>query len=182
MPTIVRPFEPADAPPVAALFAAYMAEALGGESVMTPERLAAGCGRYFELTLACDGPAVVGFAAWRESYDLHHAISGGEVMDFFVSPSHRGRGVAVQLVAGVAAAVKASGGAFLYSLVLPGDPARLKLARRWGVGFTGEHTYLAQEVFERIADWGGRAPAKAAIRELLALRPRSGRADEGERR
>lgn len=182
MPTIVRPFEPADAQEVAALFAAYMAEALGGESVMTPDRLTAGCGRYFELAVAADSSSLVGFAAWRESYDLHHAIPGGEVMDFFVAPSHRGRGVAVQLAAGVAAAVKARGGAFLYSLVLPGDPARLKLALRWGVGFVGEHTYLAQEVFDRMADWGGCAPARAAIRDLLALRPRSRRGDEGARR
>jgi len=169
LPTIVRQFEPGDAEDVAALFAAYMAEALGGVSVMTPERLVAGCGRQFELTLAADG-RIVGFAAWRETYDLHHAAAGGEVIDFFVAPAHRGRGVAVQLVAGVAAAVRARDGAFLYSLVLPDDPARLKLARRWGVGFPGEHVYLAQEVFARMADWGGRAPVRPAIRALLELR------------
>jgi len=60
MPTMVRPFQPDDAPEVAALFAAYMAEALGGASVMTPELLAAECGRRFELTLATDGPVVGG--------------------------------------------------------------------------------------------------------------------------
>ena len=174
MPTMVRPFQPDDAAEVAALFAGYMAEALGGASVMTPERLVAGCGRHFELMLAADGP-VVGFAAWRETYDLHHAAAGGEVMDFFVAPSHRGRGVAVQLVAAVAAVVRARGGAFLYSMVIPDDPARLKLARRWGVGFAGEHTYLAQQVFERMAVWGGRTPARAVLRDLLALRPRSGK-------
>ena len=182
MPTIVRPFEPDDAGKVAALFAAYMAEALGGASVMTPERLVAGCGRHFELTVAAEGDAIVAFAAWRETYDLHHGVSGGEVIDFFVAPSHRGLGVAVQLVAGVAAAVKGRGGAFLYSLVLPDDPARLKLARRWGVGFAGEHTYLAHEVFERMAEWGGRAPARPALRDLLSLRPNPARTREGTHR
>lgn len=181
MTTIVRAFEPDDARDVAALFAAYMAEALGGASLMTPERFAAGCGRYFELTVAADGP-LIGFAAWRETYDLHHAVPGGEVMDFFVARSHRGRGVAAQLVAGVAAAVKSRGGAFLYSLVLPDDPARLKLARRWGVGFAGEHTYLGQDVFERMAGWGGRGPARAVLRELIALRPNVARGDTGTER
>ena len=178
MPTIVRPFEPDDAAEVAALFAAYMAEVLGGASVMTADRLVAGCGRHFELTIAADGAHVIAFAAWRETYDLHHGLPGGEVIDFFVAPSHRGRGVAVPLVAAVAAAVRARGGAFLYSLVIPNAPARLKLARRWGVGFAGEHTYLAQEVFERMADWGGRAPARPALRDLISLRPKSARAGE----
>ena len=182
MPTIVRSFEPDDAREVAALFAAYMAEALGGSSVMTPELLAAGCGRHFELTVAADGRDLVGFAVWRESYDLHHAVPGGEITDFFVERAHRGRGVAVQLVAAVTAQVKARGGAFLFSLVLPDDPARLKLARRWGVSFAGEHTYLAPEVFEQMADWAGRAPARPALRGLLSLRPRSARAVKKARR
>ena len=172
MPTIIRPFEPGDAPRVSALFASYMAEVYGGANAMTPERLVQGVGRFFELTLAAEGDARVGFAAWRETYDLHHAVSGGEVADFYVAPSHRGRGLAVQLVAAVASAVKGRGGAFLYSLVLPDDPARLKLARRWGVGFSGEHTYLAQEAFERMAAWGGEGPARPAIRQLLAIRPK----------
>src|SRR5215472_1046170 len=171
MPTIVRPFEPDDAAQVSSLFAAYMAEALGGQSVMTPARLIEGCGRRFELTVAAADGRIVGFAAWRETYDLHHAVGGGEIADAFVAPSHRGRGVAVQLVAGVAAAIKAREGAFLYSLVLPDDPARLRLARRWGVGFAGEHTYLAQDVFERMADWGGQGPVRPAIRALLTARP-----------
>jgi len=178
MPTMVRPFQPDNAAEVAALFAGYMAEALGGASVMTPELLAAECGRRFELTLATDGP-VVGFAAWRDTYDLHHAVSGGEVIDFFVAPSPRGRALAAQPVAAVAAVVRARGGAFLYSMVIPDDPARLKLARRWGVGFPGEHVYLAQQVFERMADWGGRAPARAALRELLSLRPKTAHLDVG---
>ena len=173
MLTIVRPFEPQDAASVSALFGAYMQELFGAQNVMTPERLTAGCGRHFELMVAAEGAQPVGFAAWREAYDLHHAISGGEVVDFFVAASLRGRGVAVQLVAAVARAVRSRGGAFLYSLVLPDDPARLKLARRWGVGFAGEHTYLAQGVFERMADWGGAGDLRGAIRDLLALQPRA---------
>jgi GNAT superfamily N-acetyltransferase len=173
MLTIVRPFEPQDAAAVSTLFDAYMQELFGGRNVMTPERLVAGCGRHFELMVATQDAEPLGFAAWRETYDLHHAVSGGEVIDFFVAASQRGRGVAVQLVAAVARAVRSRGGAFLYSLVLPDDPARLKLARRWGVGFAGEHTYLAQGVFERMADWGGAGDLRRAIRGLLAMQPRT---------
>jgi GNAT superfamily N-acetyltransferase len=149
MPVLVRPFEPRDADQVSALFADYMRELFGARSVMTPERLVAGQGVNFEFALAADGDDIVGFAAWRWTYDLHNDVGGGEVADFFVAATHRGRGVAAQLVAGV-------------------DPARVKLARRWGVGFAGEHTYLAQAVFERMATWGGEGSARAAIRDLLA--------------
>jgi GNAT superfamily N-acetyltransferase len=172
MPSLVRPFQAQDAPAVSALFGAYMAELYGGANLMTPERLLAGCGRRFELTAADDGGEIVGFAAWRETYDLHHDVLGGEIADFFVAPSHRGRGVAVQLVAGVAGEIKRRGGVFLCTLVLQDDPARVKLARRWGVGFAGEHTYLAEAVFHRMADWGGAGEARRQMRQLLKLRPR----------
>jgi GNAT superfamily N-acetyltransferase len=172
MPSLVRPFQAQDAPAVSALFGAYMAGLYGGANLMTPERLISGCGRHFELTAADDGGEIVGFAAWRETYDLHHDVLGGEIADFFVQPSHRGRGVAVQLVAGVAGEIKRRGGVFLCTLVLQDDPARVKLARRWGVGFAGEHTYLAEAVFHRMADWGGAGEARRQMRQLLAMRPR----------
>jgi GNAT superfamily N-acetyltransferase len=170
MPTLVRPFEPRDADQVSARFADYMRELFGARNLMTPERLIAGHGINFELALAADGDDIVGFAAWRWTYDLHNDVGGGEVADSFVAASHRGHGVAAQLVAGVAAAVQRRGGVFLSSLVLQDDPARVKLARRWGVGFAGEHTYLAQPIFERMAAWGGEGSARAAIRDLLAHR------------
>lgn len=172
MPSTIRPFQAQDAPFVSALFAAYMAELYGGANAMTPERLVAGHGRHFELTVAEDGDGIVGFAAWRETYDLHNDVLGGEIADFFVAASHRGRGVAVQLVAGVAGEIKRRGGRFLCSLVLQDDPARVKLARGWGVGFAGEHTYLAEAVFHRMADWGGGGDPRGAMRQLLTMRPR----------
>ncbi|HTX48790.1 MAG TPA: GNAT family N-acetyltransferase [Caulobacteraceae bacterium] len=172
MPSLIRPFQAHDASFVSALFAAYMAELFGAANAMTAERLVAGCGRHFELMVAEDGATLVGFAAWREIYDLHNDVLGGEIADFFVAPSHRGRGVAVQLVAGVAGEIKRRGGVFLCSLVLQDDPARVKLARRWGVGFAGEHTYLAEAVFHRMADWGGGGDPRMAMRQLLAMRPK----------
>ena len=90
MPTLVRRFEPRDADQVSALFADYMRELFDARSVMTPERLVAGQGVNFELVLATDGDDIVGFAAWRWTYDLHNDVGGGEVADFFVAASHRG--------------------------------------------------------------------------------------------
>ncbi|MFN2393770.1 MAG: N-acetyltransferase, partial [Pyrinomonadaceae bacterium] len=34
----------------------------------------------------------VGFVAWITSYDLHWCVKGGDIIDFFVCPPHRGHG------------------------------------------------------------------------------------------
>ena len=138
----VRPFATADAEAVADLFASYMAEAYGQPNAMTAEVLRSAEGRLFHLLLALDAYGIpVGFAAWRETYDLHHAVSGGEIPDLFVAPAHRGRVAAIRLVAAAGKAVLASGGKFIRAEVLSGAPSRL--ARRLTIGFASETVYLS---------------------------------------
>src|SRR6266702_2176259 len=100
----IRAFQPPDAGAVAALFSAYMHEVYGVSSAMTAELLLRdGQGLRFSLVVAVEShDEPVGFAAWRETYDLHHAVSGGEIPDLFVAPAHRGRALSIRLVAAVA--------------------------------------------------------------------------------
>ena len=170
MTYVVRPYRPAAAEGLSALFADYMAETYGGPNRLTPQVLAREHGRSFELTVAVDGGEVpIAFGAWVMSYDLHNAVSGGHIHDFYVARSARGRGLAVRLTAEIARALKARGGVFLSSVVLPDDTARTRLAGRWGVSFTGAQTYLAPPVFEAMADLGGAASARALVRRLQPL-------------
>jgi GNAT superfamily N-acetyltransferase len=56
---------------------------------------------------------VIGFIAWVNSYDLHWCLKGGDVIDFFVHPSHRGLGAAILLITNLAAYIREHGGAYL---------------------------------------------------------------------
>jgi len=55
----------------------------------------------------------IAFGAWRKTYDPYWSYFGGEVMALYVEPAWRGRGVALSLVAKIAAEVRAHGGRFL---------------------------------------------------------------------
>jgi GNAT superfamily N-acetyltransferase len=150
----IRAFRPPDAGAVAALFSAYMHEVFGMASVMTSEVLLRdGQGSRFSLVVAVgsdDEP--VGFAAWRDAYDLHHAVSGGEIPDLFVAPAHRGRALSVRLVAAVARTIEVRGGLYLKGEVLLDDPWRLRLLRRVTVGFPGESVYVSGRAFRRLVE------------------------------
>src|SRR5262249_14982710 len=115
MRCLIRPFVPADINGAVALFAAYMHELFNEPSALTADViLRDGQGLHFSLMLAVHGrDGAVGFAAWRRTYDLHHAALGGEICDLFVMRPYRGRALALRLAAGVAKAVRQWGGVFL---------------------------------------------------------------------
>jgi hypothetical protein len=46
-----------------------------------------------------------GSVAWTQSYYLHHCMMGGSILDLYVSPESRCRGVALALVCAVAAEI-----------------------------------------------------------------------------
>lgn len=163
-----RPFEPRDAEAAAALFAAYMQEIFARPNALTPDVLRRdGQGLHFRLMLAAghdDRP--VGFAAWRMTYDLHHAVAGGEIPDLFVAPPFRGRALAVRLIAAVARAVRAEGGRYVKGEALQDDLARLRLVRRLAVGFPAESVYVSGRAFRQLAEL-----ADADTRTLVARLP-----------
>lgn len=108
---VVRSATAEDLEQVAALLREYMLETYslewsGSENALERDVLGSHC----NLELAVNGEKeVIGVAAWKESYDLHHCVSGGVVLDLYVRPVWRGRAVAVLLVCAVAAAVKDRG-------------------------------------------------------------------------
>ena len=163
----IRRFEARDAAGVAALFADYMRETFGTNSAMSESVLLRDAqGRHFRLMLATDADdKPVAFAAWREAYDLHHAVWGGEIPDLFVAKPHRGRALSVRLVAAVARAVKQEGGAYLKGEVLIDDASRLRLLRRVTVGFAGESVYVSGRAFRELAALQD-ADAKTLLRNL----------------
>lgn len=163
----IRPFERRDAKAVAALFVDYMHETCGAASAMTEEILLRnGQGQRFSLIIATDSKdEPVGFAAWPDAYDLHHAVAGGEIPDLFVAPTHRGRALSIRLVAAVARALHARGGLYLRSEVLTDDTRRLRLLHRVTVGFPGKSVYVSGRAFRQLAELSN-LDSKMLVRKL----------------
>jgi GNAT superfamily N-acetyltransferase len=163
----VREFEPRDAIAIAALFTAYMSETFGATSALTPEVLLRdGQGLRFSMFVAVDASdEPVGFAAWRDAYDLHHAVAGGEIPDLFVARSHRGRALSIRLAAAVARAIRVRGGMYLKSEVLTDDAKRLRLLHRVTVGFPGESVYVSGRAFRQLSELSESDP-KTLLRML----------------
>jgi GNAT superfamily N-acetyltransferase len=60
-------------------------------------------GKECTIHVAEVGGHVVGFVAWTNSYDLHHCLTGGDILDLYVRPSWRGLGFAPALLCSAAA-------------------------------------------------------------------------------
>lgn len=163
----IRGFEPRDANAVAALFSAYMRETYAVTSAMSPDVLLRdGQGLRFSMFVAVDAnDEPVGFAAWRDAYDLHHGVAGGEIPDMFVARPHRGRALSVRLAAAVAQAIRSRGGMYLKSQVLTDDVRRLRLLRRVTVGFPGESVYVSGRAFRQLSELSDANP-KTLVRML----------------
>jgi GNAT superfamily N-acetyltransferase len=57
----------------------------------------------FEILVAeSDDKGLIGFLVWTLTYDLNWCLKGGEVIDFYVLQTHRGRGAALLLTIGMA--------------------------------------------------------------------------------
>jgi GNAT superfamily N-acetyltransferase len=165
--------EPREVNMLAALLEAYMRETFGSPWKGSAEALARdGFGARFELTVAvldgvdCDG-SLIGFAAWYTRYDLHHCLHGVEVMDLYVERAHRGRGVAIRLLARIAADAAKSGACFLAGQAVE-DPAMHRLYRRFTQSFSGLHCYLSGRAFNVLTGSTDR-PLRALVRSLPPL-------------
>ena len=78
-----------------------------------PGLLKDGFGVHFRTLLASLEAQPVGILAWEKSYDLHHGLTGGHILDLYVVPQHRFRGVAVQLILKASRIIHAGGGAYI---------------------------------------------------------------------
>lgn len=163
----IRPATTEDVPAIAALFGAHMRDAFGAGARWdgSAEALARdGFGLHFEMLVATRSSECVGFVGWQNDYDVHSCIPGAELNDMYVRPDVRGLGVALRLVAAVAATVRARGGKYVRGLTT-GDPRTLALYGRIAVAFEGANCILGGAAFRTVAELAGK-PARAIIRGL----------------
>lgn len=147
------------------LLQAYMREAYDVEWSGSAEALHADAlGEKCTVLLAstADG-IVVGFVAWTPSYDLHHCVSGVEVLDLYVVPAMRSRGVALALACALAADGMDRGAVYMKGTALEGG-AGLRLYSRFAVCDAGG-CIVGGRAFRRLAELAGR-PVREIARSL----------------
>ena len=154
----VREARPDEAHAVAGLLRAYMLETYDQEwRGSVSGLLEDGFGARFRLLLAVLAQQGVGLLAWETSYDLHHCLVGGHVLDLYVSPRHRARGIAVQLLARAAGIIHGEGGAFIKGGAVDGGTGS-RLYGRFAPAFGNDYIL------------GGKAFRHLAVRSTLPLR------------
>jgi GNAT superfamily N-acetyltransferase len=166
----IRPAAPDDVPVLALMLEDYLRETYGAAWHGTAEALLRdGFGREMEMLVSAAGDdgRVTGFAAWTRAYDLHHCVSGGEVIDLYVAPEMRGRGVALALLSALADEVRRRGGVFIKGSAVS-DAAVRKLYARFAVINPGVDCIVGGRAFRRLAELSGR-PAREALRLLPEL-------------
>ena len=104
-----------DTPNLQKLLMAFMQETFQRPWGGTPQKLEQdGLGAEFQMVIAeAENYPLVAFAAWISSYDLHYCMKGGQVIDLFVEPAHRGRGIAVRLITEIALQIQQQGGVYI---------------------------------------------------------------------
>jgi GNAT superfamily N-acetyltransferase len=124
-----------------------------------------GFGREFETHVAVTGDGcVMGFVAWTKSYDLHHCLTGGYILDLYVAPGSRGRGVAPAFVCTVAAEILRRGGTYVKGQAVD-NRAVQRLYARFAMCFPGADCIVGGRAFRRLAALAG-CSARVAARSL----------------
>jgi GNAT superfamily N-acetyltransferase len=149
---IIRSARQSDVPEICDLIERYMRETYGDSWHGSAEALSSdGFGRHFHLKVAPSAAQLVGFAAWRDTYDVHHCTIGGEIVDMFVLPAARGKGIGPALVCAVASDLRRKGGVFLKGQGVD-DPAVRRLYERVAVRSNAVDYIVSGRAFRRIAE------------------------------
>jgi GNAT superfamily N-acetyltransferase len=157
-----------DADVLATLLGDYLRESYPGHPGSTAEQLrrdVLGEQPRHNVLLASVADTVVGFVAWDPIYDMHWAARGMQVADLYVVASHRGLGVALALVARLAAEGQAEGALFLRGGAYDRESTRRAYARV-GVVLPSGETNVGGRAFRRLAELSDKP-----IRELLRSLP-----------
>jgi len=160
----VRPAREADVPALVELFHAYMRETFKAPWRGSAEALRRdGLGREFSTHVAvgADG-GIVGLVAWTRSYDVHHCVAGGYLLDLYVVPEARGRGVAAALACSAAAGIRRAGGAFVKGQAVEERSAQ-RLYSRIAMRFDGADCIVGGRAFRRLAELAGRPAREVAL-------------------
>jgi GNAT superfamily N-acetyltransferase len=163
---VIRETSPDDVHRFATLLRAYMLETYHEEWRGSVNGLLEdGFGAHFHALIAVFADQAVGFLAWERSYDLHHCLTGGHILDLYVIHRHRARGVAVQLLARAAGIIHSDDGAFMKGgAVESGTGSRLY--GRFAPAF-GNDYILGGKAFRHLA-----AQANLPIRTLVRSAPK----------
>jgi hypothetical protein len=167
VPYLIRKANKSDVPSLGELLEAYMREtyhgAWGGNVESLEQHL---LGNELEIIVAETlNREVVGFVAWVGSYDLHWCLKGGDVIDFFVCPSHRGRGAAILLISKLAGDIQEQGGAYLKGGAVD-DPGVRRLYQKIAMCLPGGESYVSGRAFRRLAELSGES-----LREIIRKLP-----------
>ncbi len=155
----VRAATIADVGVIASLLRDYMKETFGAPWYGSPEALVEEIrGSRLRFVIAeTSGEGIVAFAAWQSTYDLHHCVSGAEVIDLYVAPGKRGRAVSLLLLVEVAAQVAKVGGKFIKGQAIP-KPGVRELYDRIAMSFPGADCIVGGRAFRALAELSGRSP------------------------
>jgi GNAT superfamily N-acetyltransferase len=167
VPYLIRKANKSDVPSLVQLLEAYMREtyhgAWGGNVELLEQHL---LGNELEIIVAETlNREVVGFVAWVDSYDLHWCLKGGDVIDFFVCPSHRGRGAAILLISKLAGDIQEQGGVYLKGGAVD-DPVVRRLYQKIAMCLPGGESYVSGRAFRRLAELSGES-----LREIIRKMP-----------
>jgi GNAT superfamily N-acetyltransferase len=164
MPATCRPATRDDVASLARLLEAYMEETYHGTWAGRPARLEQdGFGRHFEMVVAESDGRLSAFVAWRRTYDLHHCLPGIEVIDMFVEPAVRGRGIAVRMLALAAAEGARAGATFMTGGAVDSSSVR-RLYGRAAANHGGQY-YLSGRAFRALVQASG-VPLRELVRRL----------------
>lgn len=166
MPYLIRKANRDDVPRLGELLEAYMRETYqttwGGNKQLLEQHL---LGHEVEIIVAETlDRKVIGFVAWIDSYDLHWCLKGGDVIDFFVCPAHRGHGAAILLVAKLAADIREHGGAYLKGGAVDNLVVR-RLYQKIAMCLPDGESYISGRAFRRLAELSGES-VRATIKNL----------------
>jgi len=159
MSYLIRKAHRNDIPCLEKLLGAYMQEtyqsAWGGTAQRLEQHL---IGSEVKICVAeASDLEVVAFVAWTASYDLHWCMKGGEVIDLFVYPSHRGRGIVMLLITDIAMKIQKHGGAYLKGGAV-GSSVVHRLYQRIAMRVSENDYYVSGRAFRRLAELSGKSP------------------------
>jgi len=157
MPFLIREADRDDVPRLEVLLSDYLRETYhgewGGNTELLEQHLA---DKDVEILVAeTSSREVIAFIAWSSCYDLHWCMKGGIIVDLYVFPSHRSRGVAALLVTDLAREIMDRGGTFL-----KGGPvenrAVHRLYNRIAMKLGDADYYVSGRAFRHLAGLSGR--------------------------
>ena len=166
MPYSIREMQRTDVPLLEKLLADYMRETYEREWEGSSEKLERDAlGGLLKIIVAENESEIVGFIAWITTYDLHHCLKGGEVIDFYVKPKARGYGVGLLMLAYLAAEIQKHDGKFLKGGAVE-NPSVRRFYSRIAMIFPNGDCYVSGRAFRHLAGLSGKS-----VREIVRNLP-----------